>query len=77
MEGDGKRFLCSESNTLSQQFKNVYIIPASKTNENGLLNFLVIATDNELQFKDAVNIDYSDGLILTDDYCPVEYLSRK
>lgn len=77
MEGDSKRFLCSECNTLSQQFKNVYIIPASKTNDNGLLNFLVIATDSELQFKDAVNIDYSDGLILTDDYCPVEYLSRK
>lgn len=78
VEGDSQRFLCSECNTLSEYFKNIYIIKcvANKKN-NETQNFIVIATDGNYNFSNEVSIDYSNGVILTDDFCPVEYLNQK
>lgn len=75
--GDDERFLCAECNTLSQVFVNVYILPCEEVNPQARQNFIVIATDKKLDFPNELNIDFSKGLVLTDDYSPVEYLYRK
>jgi hypothetical protein len=35
---------------------------------------MVIATDEALNFEDNVEIDYNNGIFLTDNYCPVDTL---
>lgn len=77
VKGDEKRFLCSECNTLSQVFANIYIVKCTDTEDTKRQNLLVIASDKSYNFENTVNLDYSHGYILTDDYCPVEYLSTR
>ena len=77
--GEDSRFLAAEVNTISQVFDYVYIVPCGDQNndeitETETINNMVIASDTPLDLEGAVDMDYSDGLILTDDYCPVDTL---
>lgn len=75
--GNSKRFLLSEAKTLSTIFKNVYIIDCRPDLEDEKeRNLILIGTDNTYDFKDTVNLDFSQGIVLTDDYCPVDYLTN-
>ena len=69
--GDDK-FIKAECNTLSKVFSHVYLKPCVEI-EDDLLNYMIVATDADLDI-DAIDFDYSDGMILTDNYCPVESL---
>ena len=77
--GEDSRFLAAEANTMNQVFQYVYIIPC-KDLDNEIIedttstNNMVVASDTPLELDGAVEMDYSDGLILTDDYCPVDTL---
>lgn len=78
IEGENSKFIKAEVHTLKQVFKNVYIIPCSDTEElYRAQNNMVIATDDELKFNNDVNVDISDTIILTDNYCPVDSLIPK
>lgn len=74
LEGENKKFLNAEVNTLKQVFKNVYIIPCERVGVEEIDNNMVIATDSDLYFENAYNFVNDNEIILTDDYCPVEYL---
>lgn len=77
-EENGK-FLRAECRTLSEVFRYVYINEVTDTpmDPNQVRNFLVVATDNKIPGYTSLEIDYSDGILLTDDYCPVENLIPK
>lgn len=77
--GEDSRFLAAEANTMNQVFQYVYIIPCKNTDNEAIddatsTNNMVIASDTPLDLNGAVDMDYSDGLVLTDDYCPVDAL---
>lgn len=78
LEGDKSKFLRAEVNTLKQVFKNVYVIPVKpdrKPEEEQ--NIMVIATDADIQFDNTYDLQLKpDEIIITDDYCPVEYLTQ-
>ena len=75
LEGEDANFIKAEVNTLRTCFKNVYIIPCRNKNiKDRVQNNMVIATDEVINFEDNVNIEYKDGIILTDNYCPVDTL---
>jgi spermidine synthase len=77
-KGDGTGFLMAEVKTISQVFKYVYVVPCvdadAEWDEETVINNMVVASDHPLAVKGAVVIDCSAGLILTDDYCPVDTL---
>lgn len=76
-EGNPERFLLSEAKTLSTVFKNIHIIECHPDRaDNQEQNLILIATDGNYNFDNATNMDFSKGLMLTDDYCPVEHLSK-
>lgn len=64
------KFIRAECHTLSTVFHNVYIKPCM-SEDNDLLNYMIVATDVELNMD---SMDYGDGVILTDNYCPIESL---
>ena len=71
-EGDNSRFLKAEMKTLSTEFSCVIAIPAvTNSSESDIINFCVIATDRE-NLTISNTIDYSSGIILTDNFCPVD-----
>ena len=77
--GENSKFLAAEVNTISQVFDYVYIVPCGDMNNEEITdttntNNMVIATDTPLDIPEAVNMDYEDSIILTDDYCPVDTL---
>ncbi len=73
IEGENSKFIKAEVKTLKQVFKNVYVVPCrDKNNLYNIQNNMVIATDNEILFENEVNLNYEDGIILTDNYCPVD-----
>lgn len=78
LEGNDSRFLRAEVNTLQQVFNNVYVIPCNKIEDKErMINNMVIATDANLQLDDCYNLQLSENeIILTDDYCPVEFLTN-
>lgn len=77
--GAYSKFLAAEVNTISQVFDYVYIVPCGDMNNEEITvttstNNMVIASDTPLDIPAAVNMDYEDSIILTDDYCPVDTL---
>ncbi len=77
--GEYSKFLAAEVNTISQVFDYVYIVPCGDMNNEEITdttstNNMVIACDTPLDIPAAVNMDYEDSIILTDDYCPVDTL---
>ena len=73
--GKNSKFLKAEVNTINQVFKNVYIIPTENKPAASVINNMVIATDKDIEFKDAINIEIDKNeIIITDDYCPVDSL---
>lgn len=77
--GAYSKFLAAEVNTISQVFDYVYIVPCGDMNNEEITdttstNNMVIACDTPLDIPAAVNMDYEDSIILTDDYCPVDTL---
>lgn len=76
-QSDEQNFLKAEANTVKFAFKHVYLYQIHDNPENGLSNFILIATDSDIQLQPDSAIEFADGLILTDDYCPVESLLPK
>lgn len=66
-------FIKAEMNTLAQEFNYVYLQRCKDLEEDELTNFMIVASDMPLEY-DNDYIDYSNGIILTDDYCPVDRL---
>ena len=78
LEGDTSIFLQSEVLTLKQVFKNVYVIPCNYPRDPDVLqNCMVVATDQKLKFEHATTINTDKGIILTDDFCPIERLTKE
>lgn len=78
LEGENSKFLRAEVNTLKQVFKNVYIIPCNDVDVYTIGNNMVIATDDDIYYKDSYDLQLGDDeVILTDDYCPIDTLIPK
>lgn len=76
LEGKNSKFIKAEVNTLKQVFKNVYIVPCERESaKDKVQNNMIIATDDELtlEYEYKLNIE-KNGIILTDDYCPIDNL---
>lgn len=77
--GEDSRFLAAEVNTISQVFKYVYIIPCGDL-ENEVItpaastNNMVIASDLPLDIAGTAELENPTAMVLTDDYCPVDFL---
>jgi len=77
IEGEDAEFLKAEVQTLKQVFKHVYVVPCNyKDALDRKQNVMVIATDKEATVEETVPLDTTGSMILTDDICPVEQLSR-
>lgn len=76
LEGENRKFLNAEINTLKKVFNNVYVIPCfdGENNLEEIINSMVIATDLSLNLENTYNFVNDNEIILTDDYCPVESL---
>lgn len=79
---DGQGFLQSEIKTLESEFAHVYVFLTDENTDPNLIdNFVVVATDDpnyssEYEAIDRADLNINDDTItLTDDKCPVEYLS--
>ena len=78
IEGEDSMFLKSEVKTLKSIFKNVYVIPCNlKDNYDIVQNNMVIATDENIDFKDSIRVKYEEGKVLTDNYNPIETIIPK
>ena len=76
IEGENSKFIKAEINTLKQVFKNVYVVPCNNIkNLEEKQNNMVIATDDELDIENIVEVDTNNIIILTDNYCPVDSLT--
>ena len=75
---EDQKFLKAECRTLAEEFKHIYIdkVTPDSSDEN-VQNLLVTASDREIEGLGSFNVNWSDGIILTDDYCPVEDLIPK
>lgn len=75
LEGTNSKFLKAETKTLFTKFKNVYVIPCLTNKTDEIQNLMVIASDKDITIDGTYDLKlFSDTLILTDDYCPVETL---
>ena len=75
LDGKDSKFLKAEVNTISQVFKNVYVIPVSTLDEEKVQNIMVIASDEELTLEKVFNINIKENeIVITDDICPVDNL---
>lgn len=81
---DNGQFLGATVNTLRHTFSNVYVLSKMRP-KTALSNFIIIATERQLSFKNwnlwvlsnsdiATLREKTHGMILTDDYAPVENL---
>ena len=79
LDGDNSKFLKAEVNTLKKVFKNVYTVPCNYSDDiYKTQNIMVIATDEDLNYEKAYNINIDENeIIITDDYCPVDSLIPK
>lgn len=77
-EGKKSRFVRAEVNTLKQVFKNVYVVRVNpETNVEDEQNLMVIATDADIKFENVYDLKLDENeIVLTDDYCPVEFLTQ-
>ena len=77
-DGEHSKFIKAEMNTLKKVFKNVYCVDfKNRANPEDVNNSILVATDGDFTIPPKAklfNIDYSNGIVLTDDYCPVESL---
>ncbi len=67
---DGDELFNSLYSTLDKVFENVYV----KTTNAGLANIVFVATDNDLGL---LKPEVDEGIIITDDYNPVEAMAVK
>ena len=75
VDGKDSKFIKAEMNTLKQVFKNVYAIPINADDRETVQNIMVVATDEQIKFDGAVDIELKPNeIILTDDCCPVDNL---
>ena len=76
VHGRENRFIRSELQTMAQVFRYVYVIPCVEgTNGSQYTNYMAVASDEELDIPDDIQVLYlPDDIILTDDYCPIEQL---
>ena len=79
LEGENSKFIQAEVNTLKHVFKNVYVIPCNYQNDlEKTQNNMVIATDDDLEYKESYNLNISDNaIVITDEYCPIDTLIPK
>lgn len=75
--GGNNMFLVSEFNTLKSVFNYVYIIPCNTSNADIVQNIMVIASDVKIDSLANYYLDIDKGIILTDDYAPIEYIINK
>ena len=74
-EGLNSRFLKAEVNTIRQVFKNVYVIPVNEIDNTSKANYMVIATDQDIDYEGCINLSIdSNEIVLTDDYAPIDTL---
>ena len=78
IKGKYSKFLTAEVNTLNKVFKNVYVIPTNYSlinDEDIIQNFMVIATDQLIDYTNTVDIEVDKNtIVLTDDYSPIDNL---
>ena len=75
LDGANSNFIKAEVHTLQQVFENVYVVPCNDISNVELVqNNMVIATDDDLMLDNAVKIDCSNAVLLTDNYCPIDSL---
>lgn len=65
-------FILSEMNTIKSVFPYVYIYNSNKSQEKTYNNYIVVGSKKPLKNNSFLNVDYSKGLVLTDDYAPIE-----
>ena len=77
-EGPGSGFLVAEVYTVGQVFPYVYAVPCLEEgttwSATEVINYMVVASDTPLSIPGAVELDLTDAVLLTDDYCPVDAL---
>ena len=59
-------------NTIKSVFPYVYIYNSNKSQEKTYNNYIVVGSKKPLKNNSFLNVDYSKGLVLTDDYAPIE-----
>ncbi len=72
--GDHDKFLQSELLTLQSVFTYVYCIPCRPDELGQYQNYMVFATDKKLDEPDFIEYTITDGILLTDDYSPVDQM---
>lgn len=72
---ENSEFLRAECKTISQVFEHIYICECNNAT-SGITNYCVVASHKDFPLE-SLCIDYSDSIVLTDNYCPVESLTRK
>ena len=85
VEGKNSKFLKSELKTYKEEFENIYVFAKYPEESWRVQNIMIFASDAELDFEkvfeneevkefedNAIEIEFDDGIILTDDYAPVE-----
>ena len=81
LEGKNSRFLMAEANTINKYFKHVYYLPATTdpkgyTDNKKVTNFVLYASDNELNISGAKKLSFLENeFVFTDDFCPVESMT--
>ncbi len=77
LEGENSKFLKAEVKTLKQVFKNVYIVPCNR-DENEIdapHNNMIVATDDIIHIEGNTKLELSENeYVLTDNFCPVDLL---
>jgi spermidine synthase len=76
VNGSKGKFLRAEVKTLKEVFKYVYVVPVRENAKStDYVNWMVIATDSsKFVPEDALELDFSDAIVLTDDYNPIDSL---
>ena len=75
LDGKDSKFVKAEVNTISQVFKNVYVIPVTTFEEDKVQNIMVIASDEKLNLDKVYNLNIKPNeIIITDNLCPVDNL---
>ena len=76
VSGSKGKFLRAEVKTLKEVFKYVYVVPVLETAKSSdYVNWMVIATDSSKYVpENALELDLSDAIVLTDDYNPIDSL---
>ena len=76
ISGSKSKFLRAEVKTMKKVFKHVYVLPVyENAKPKKFINWMVVATDNDsYKPEDAMEVDLSDAITLTDDYNPVDQL---